>query len=319
MVREDAIGFAVRAWLHEKKGRTNSERTAREYAAALAGFREFLRRFGEDLDSSVDAIAPALQSWAGSSTRAATISPATFNRQVAVVSSFYEYCLRQNLLAIPNNPARRVKRRAVTAYQKAVPKRFISISSALGRVQTHTIPGKRDYALLVVATLTGRRLSELAALNWEDMVFDEEGVTITWQRTKGGKVLRDSLGQPVAALLQDYRSASASSVSSALQLRKGMLLAGTPVWVSYAHNGTMHRRLSPKSLERICLKHIGTARFHTLRHSFAHEMEEQGAAVSEIQRRLGHSSLATTGRYLDAMRSDENLYAPILASRLGLK
>lgn len=319
MVREDTIDFAIRAWLHEKKGRTGSERTAREYAAGLSSFREFLRHVGQDLDAPSDVIAPALQAWADSTQRVDTISPATFNRQVAVVSSFYEYCLRQNLLTLPHNPARRVRRRAVTRYQKAVPKKFISISGALSRVQTLTPQGKRDYCLLVISTLTGRRLSELAALSWEDMVFDEEGVTITWRRTKGGQQMRDSLGPAVARLLQEYRSALASTASSALVPRQDTTPTLTPVWVSFAHNGTYSRRLSPKALERICLKHIGTARFHTLRHSFAHEMETEGAAVSEIQRRLGHSSIATTGIYLDAMRSDENRYASGLAAKLGLR
>lgn len=318
MVQDDTLGFAIRAWLHEKKGRTGSVRTEREYAAGLASYRTFLQAAGCDLDASIDVLAPALQAWAAQGARNKTVSPATFNRQVALVSSFYEYCLRQNLLALPTNPAQRVRRRAVTAYQKAVPKRFISISSALERIETHTTQGKRDYCLLVISTLTGRRLSELAALNWEDMAFDEEGVTITWQRTKGGKVLRDSMGHVVAQTLQDYHSALASSASRALELRRDTTPTMTPVWISFARNGTGNYRLSAKALERICLKHIGTARFHTLRHSFAHEMEEQGAAASEIQRRLGHSSLATTGRYLDAMRSDENRYAPGMAAKLGL-
>lgn len=47
-------------------------------------------------------------------------------------------------------------------------------------------------------------------------------------------------------------------------------------------------------------------------------MEDAGAKVSEIQERLGHSSLATTGRYLAALRRAENAHADELARRFGL-
>jgi integrase len=43
-------------------------------------------------------------------------------------------------------------------------------------------------------------------------------------------------------------------------------------------------------------------------------LEDAGAKVSEIQARLGHESLATTGRYLAALRADENPHADALAA-----
>jgi hypothetical protein len=47
-------------------------------------------------------------------------------------------------------------------------------------------------------------------------------------------------------------------------------------------------------------------------------MEDAGAKVSDIQGRLGHSSLATTGRYLAALRSAENPHGEKVADLLGL-
>jgi integrase len=47
-------------------------------------------------------------------------------------------------------------------------------------------------------------------------------------------------------------------------------------------------------------------------------MLEQGAAVTEIQRRLGHGNLATTQRYLEALESADNPYGEQLAIALGL-
>jgi integrase len=51
---------------------------------------------------------------------------------------------------------------------------------------------------------------------------------------------------------------------------------------------------------------------------FARAMEDAGAKVSEIQARLGHASLATTGRYLAALTSSENPYAASLEELYGV-
>ena len=66
--------------------------------------------------------------------------------------------------------------------------------------------------------------------------------------------------------------------------------------------------------ERNIPKSTLSQHFHALRHTFAHAMEEAGAKVSEIQSRLGHSSLATTGRYLAQLASEKNPYAGIVES-----
>jgi len=47
-------------------------------------------------------------------------------------------------------------------------------------------------------------------------------------------------------------------------------------------------------------------------------MEDAGAKVSEIQARLGHESLATTGRYLAALKQADNKHADALATLFGL-
>jgi site-specific recombinase XerD len=52
---------------------------------------------------------------------------------------------------------------------------------------------------------------------------------------------------------------------------------------------------------------------HALRHSFAHGMRRAGAKDSEVQARLDHSNLATTGRYLAQLDKAENPYAGALA------
>jgi len=55
------------------------------------------------------------------------------------------------------------------------------------------------------------------------------------------------------------------------------------------------------------------------RHKAAHSMEKVGLTVSEIKARLGHRSLATTGRYLAGLRRAENRKADELAALYGIE
>jgi integrase len=103
-----------------------------------------------------------------------------------------------------------------------------------------------------------------------------------------------------------------------LWLSAGRSASDAPLWVSLATNGTRGKRLSTRAIEQICQDRLGTGKAHVLRHSFARALEDAGAKVSEIQSRLGHESLATTGRYLAALRADENPHADALAALFGL-
>jgi integrase len=67
--------------------------------------------------------------------------------------------------------------------------------------------------------------------------------------------------------------------------------------------------ITSQAIADICLRHLKTSKVHRLRHTFAWTMEQHGAKTSEIQRRLGHKSIATTSLYLQALTSEENPFA----------
>ena len=93
-----------------------------------------------------------------------------------------------------------------------------------------------------------------------------------------------------------------------------------PVWISLAvRNGTYGHPLSIRAIAFINEQRLGTSKVHTLRHTFARGLEEAGAKVSEIQARLGHADLGTTGRYLAQLHAGENPHLARLSHLYGLE
>ncbi len=307
----DPVSVAVEAWIHNKRQHSDSPRTERAYRSTLSAFRRHLHSRGLDLDSETD-LSTYLQVWASGGTPRSkadhAISRATFNHRLAVVSSFYRFALRRKLLQVPN-PAEGIDRAEVQAYAKAQPLNPTYVKTQLGGIDHATLAGQRDFALLQVALVTGRRRAELEGLRYGDLRQEGDQTIITWRRAKGGKVMVDALPKAVSAALMRY-------LHTAYGAQLGTLAADAPVWIALdpIHRG---HALTAQAIADICLAHLGTSKVHTTRHTFAHQMEATGAKVSEIQARLGHASMETTGGYLAALRSAYNPHAEELAALFG--
>lgn len=93
-----------------------------------------------------------------------------------------------------------------------------------------------------------------------------------------------------------------------------------PIWISLAaRNGTYGHPLSIRAIALINEQRLGASKVHTLRHTFARGLEDAGAKVSEIQARLGHADLGTTGRYLAQLHAGENPHLARLSHLYGLE
>ena len=132
---------------------------------------------------------------------------------------------------------------------------------------------------------------------------------ITWQRTKGGKTMRDQVDPNVARALIDY-----------LQVVYGdELRADAPVWISFSrYNAKKREAIGTQAIAAVCVKYLHISKVHATRHSFAILLEEAGAKLSDIGFRLGHSNLSTTSRYMERLHSDKNAYAGAVAQMLGI-
>lgn len=144
--------------------------------------------------------------------------------------------------------------------------------------------GARDKAILEVLYASGLRVSEVCSLTLYSI--DETFLRVTG---KGSKERTVPIGvkalQAVDHYLTHYRSATDSETEEALFVtEKGKPMNRTSVWSmvkQYAKQAGISKRLSP----------------HTLRHSFATHLLNNGADLRVIQEMLGHSNISSTDRY----------------------
>ena len=303
-----SLDACIAAWVKNKSERTGSAKTKRAYQDTIDDFRALLqsaRPIPLDLDSDdMRAIRLAAESFAAGK----GVSPATFNQRLAILSSFYTYAIKQEVL--DKNPIKLIDRRPVDAKDAAQPMGDTEIAQALATMNRDTDRGLRDYALLSLAVTTGRRARELASLCWGDIRLTGKKMLITWQRCKGNKQMRDEIEpRTKTALLAYLRALHGEDLDK--------LSKDVPIFVSLSRNN-YRGRLSIQAVSDICLKHLGTSKVHTTRHTFAVSMEKAGASLSDIGAKLGHASLKTTSDYMKRLHSAENPHAAKLGEMFGI-
>jgi site-specific recombinase XerD len=160
------------------------------------------------------------------------------------------------------------------------------IERLVGSCSRRAPTGIRNRALIAVCWRSGLRIGEALALMPKDVDF--RSGTLVVQHGKGDKRRIVGLDAGTAALLERWLV-----VRRKLQLTRAPLfctLRGRAVEQSYI------RHLLPRLAQRAGIDKRVHA--HALRHSFAVELEREGAPLSTIRDLLGHSSAATTDRYL---------------------
>lgn len=298
----------VSAWLHAKYNKSQSERTLRKYREHIGKFRAVLLGAGIDLDGDCNLIAMLAQGWAAKpeSTRLAAVSAGTFNVRLTALSSFYEYGIRYGVL--PRNPIKLVGFRT-TSYSYAPPIEQGDIARRLQQIDRSAPVGLRDYAIISLAVTTGRRKAELLALQWGDFAFVGDKTIVTWQRTKGGKHMTDELVPGVRDAIIAYMLATHGDLDT--------IPPEAPMWLTFS-NSYKGRKMGDKAIRVIWERRLGTPKVHASRHSFAVAMEAQGARLSDIGARLGHSNLQTTSVYLQRLHAAENKFASGLETAFGI-
>jgi integrase/recombinase XerC len=158
----------------------------------------------------------------------------------------------------------------------------------------------RDKAILETLYSTGARVSELVGLNWGDVNLDEGMVRL---RGKGKKERLVPIGQIAIEAIKDYIALGSAKLSSDKAAGEGKCTKfGSFPEDSAVFQNNRKGRLSVRSVERVVQQYasqlqVGAVTPHTLRHSFATHLLDEGADLRVIQELLGHASLGTTQKY----------------------
>jgi integrase/recombinase XerD len=262
-----------------------SRNTLEAYRSDLLQFGAHLERTGGDALALTHAdLAEFVSGLATGSDERAPVKPATLQRKVACLRSFYRHLRRVELLADDPTVHLHAPRQS-----RKLPQ--VLTRDEVGRLLEQpkgTDPATlRDRALLEVMYACGLRASEATGLELSDLDL-EAGVLRA--RGKGNKERLVPVGSTAAGALTAY-------------LKRGRpRLAGDRLQPKLFLN---HRGggLTRQGLYKIVQRHARSAGLaskmspHTLRHTFATHLLAGGCDLRSLQEMLGHADIATTQLY----------------------
>ncbi len=213
-------------------------------------------------------------------------SKSTVARKLATLRSFYKFLVKRN--QISSNPVTVIR---TPKQEKKLPHflEYDEVKKLLDTPPMNNWLGARDRAILETLYSTGIRVSELVALNMEDIDFLGEVLHI---RGKGKKERITPIGSSALQTIQHY-----------MEFRNKRSQNNTNFDNKVLFVNKHGRRLSTRSVRRKMDKYLKMAGLdptispHTLRHSFATHMLNNGADLRSVQELLGHQSLSTTQVY----------------------
>lgn len=218
-------------------------------------------------------------------------APATVSRNIVSIRALYQYLVKEgHLVQDPSLhlEAPKLEKRLPKVLSVAEVGRLLEAGGGSGAA------GMRDKAMLELLYATGIRVSELISLNVGDI---NPGMGFISCTGKGSKERIIPLGRIAAVCLGHY----AESVRPQL-LRQDK--AEEALFVN--HLGTRLTRQGFWKIIKRCAKEAGIDKEitpHTLRHSFATHLLENGADLRAVQEMLGHADISTTQVYTHVTKS----------------
>jgi integrase/recombinase XerC len=210
----------------------------------------------------------------------------TTARKLATLRSFYKFLIRRSMVSV--NPLSTIR---TPKQEKRLPKclDLEQVQKLLDAPGDGDLLSARDKAMLEVLYSSGIRVSELVELEMQDLDLQEGVLRV---KGKGRKDRLTPIGSQAIKAVQRYfelRGQDTRSQQSTHATRVFLNKHGEP--------------LSTRSVRRKLDKYLVQAGLdpgispHTLRHSFATHLLNNGADLRSVQELLGHQSLSTTQIY----------------------
>ena len=213
-----------------------------------------------------------------------SISPTSIARILSTIKNFHRFLLRDKITS--SDPSELIE---TPRLDKKIPD-FLSVEEVGSLLKAPNIKrrhGIRNRAILELMYATGLRVSELTAIKISDINLEVGFIKCTG---KGSKERIVPLGKVAQHFLTKYE----------FEARKKFLGDSVCSYLFLAQGG---KKISRQSVWKIIKQIVNKAKIkkkvspHTLRHSFATHLLENGADLRSVQEMLGHASITTTQIY----------------------
>lgn len=266
-----------------------SDHTLRNYASDLEQFRGYLLKIERREDFPVEQIDRlTIREWMAT-LHSANKKKTSIARKLASLRTFFQFLVREGKLE--SNPAKLV---ATPRIERKLPN-HLSMEDAVRFIEApdiNTDLGRRDRAIIEFLYATGIRVGELVSIDLKNIDFRERLVRVTGKRKKQRIVpFHEHALQTLMHYLSETRPVFLNNCPPAVRDDRAVFLN---------YQGT---RITTRSVGRMIDKYIKLCADihnispHSLRHSFATHLLDQGADLRDIQELLGHARLSTTQIY----------------------
>lgn len=262
---------------HEKR---YSPHTVQAYENDLEQFLGYLKET-YSLENPAEASHFQIRSWVASMMEA-KITPRSINRKISTLKSFYKFLMKQGF--VMKNPLLKIispktSKRLPVYVEKTGTDNLLNGTTAF----EDGFPGNRNKLMLDIFYSTGIRLSELINLKESDIDRGRKEMKVLG---KGNKQRIIPLDQKLLDNIAAYQQAKLREFQS-----------------DYLFVTDSGMKLYPKFVYRIVNRFLGLVTTvdkkspHTMRHTFATHLVDNGADINAVKELLGHSSLAATQVY----------------------
>ena len=221
------------------------------------------------------------------------IKKTTQNYYLIALRNLLNYFTDKDITALPSG---KIKLPKLTDKDKTIKfLRYEQIEKLMVMPTISKTDGLRDRAILEVLFSTGMRVSELTSLNVKSFEVKNlvDGTLKDYELSIAGK--------GGSARTVYFSTRALKWLGKYLKTRTDL---HSPLFINYrpGHDENEHR-LTPRSVERFVRRYTVMAGLpveatpHTLRHSFATDLLDQGADMRSVQELLGHKNIATTQIY----------------------
>ncbi|MDO5569252.1 MAG: tyrosine-type recombinase/integrase [bacterium] len=206
----------------------------------------------------------------------------TIARKLSSLRGYYNYLLKERI--VKYNYFDEIKN---PKYEKCLPTffRIDEIDKILDTIDVTTVLGKRNYLIIEMLYSTGLRISELVNIKLSDINYDDLSIKVLGKRSKQRYVFYGSYCEKALSNYLDVRGMLNKYNSDYLFLNK---MGG-----NITTRGV--RKVFDKILVNSCIELKATV--HTLRHTFATHLLNNGMDLMSVKELLGHESLNTTSIY----------------------